>query len=520
MFAAVGNLAAGIEASHTRQRLSPAASSAIVGAVECRFMGAATDTDLLILGAGLSGIGLAVRLREASPGRRLLILEARAACGGTWDLFRYPGVRSDSDMFTLGYPFRPWRQPEAIARGESIRQYLEDTVREHGLLPLIRFGRQAIAADWSAADRCWTVRVRDVDTGVESAVRARWLIACTGYYRYDRAHRPAFPGEGNFAGSIVHPQFWPTRLPVTGQRVLLIGSGATAITMVPALAEAGARVTLLQRSPSYVLPLVTRDRIGALLLWVLPASFASRLIRWRNLFLSQAFFGFARRFPRASRRLLVRQAARLLPKGFDVGRHFTPRYAPWDERLCIAPDGDFFRAIRSGQARIETGVIERFEADGVVLESGEKLAADLVVTATGLELALPSDLALSVEGEPVHYHDRLMYRGMMLSDLPNYVHVFGYTNASWTLRSDLIACRLARLLARMDQRGLSVAVAPRDPEVRPEPFVNLQSGYIRRHAERLPSQGDRAPWRIRSNYYADWLENMLSPIEDGVLHLS
>jgi len=483
-------------------------------------MSAYTDTDVLILGAGLSGIGMAARLRQALPGKRLLILEAREAVGGTWDLFRYPGIRSDSDMFTLGYPFRPWAQPQPIAQGDSIRRYLEDTIRDCGLAPLIRRRAQAIAADWSATARCWTVRVRDAASGQESLLRTRWLIACTGYYRYDRAHQPEFPDQSSFAGPIIHPQFWPQGLSVAGRRVLVIGSGATAITLVPALAAAGARVTMLQRSPSYVLPLGTRVPLGGLLRRLLPATLASRLIRWRNLLLSQAFYGFTRRFPRASRRLLIRRASRSLPAGFDVTTHFSPRYAPWDERLCIAPDGDFFRAIRAGEARIETGVINRFVADGVILESGTRIEADLVVTATGLELALPSDLALSVDGEPVLYHQRMMYRGMMLSDLPNYVHVFGYTNASWTLRSDLIARRLCRLLARMDRRAMTVAVAPRDPAVRPEPFVALQSGYIRRQAERLPSQGDRSPWRLRQNYPADFIDNLLSPIEDGVLRLS
>jgi monooxygenase len=483
-------------------------------------MSADTDTDVLILGAGLSGIGMAARLRQTLPGKRLLVLEAREACGGTWDLFRYPGIRSDSDMFTLGYPFRPWSGSQPIAQGDAIRRYLEDTIHEFGLASSIRRRCQALAADWSAATRCWTVRIRDAVSGEESLLRARWLIACTGYYRYDRAHRPEFPGESSFSGPIVHPQFWPRDLPVAGRRVLVIGSGATAITLVPALAAAGARVTMLQRSPSYVLPLGTRDPVGDLLRRALPARLAFRLIRWRNLLLSQALYGLVRRFPEASRRLLIRRAARSLPTGFDVARHFSPRYAPWDERLCIAPDGDFFRAIRSGAAAIETGVIERFVPDGVILESGARLEADLVVTATGLALALPSDLALSVDGEPVLYHQRMMYRGMMLSDLPNYVHVFGYTNASWTLRSDLIARRLCRLLARMDRRAMSVAVAPRDPAVGSEPFVNLQSGYIRRQADRLPAQGNRYPWRLRQNYPADFIDNLLSPIEDGVLRLS
>lgn len=483
-------------------------------------MHAAIDTDLLILGAGLSGIGMAARLRQALPHLRLRILEARAVSGGTWALFRYPGVRSDSDMYTLSYPFRPWDAPEAIAPGESIRAYLDDTIRACGLESLIQYQAQAVAADWSNAERCWTVQVRDAATGRCSPVRTRWLLACTGYYRYDRAYRPEFAGESDFKGRIVHPQFWPQDLEPAGQRVLVIGSGATAITLVPALAAAGAQVTMLQRSPSYVLALGTRDPVGRVLKSLLPLRLAARLLRWRNLLLAQAFYGFTRRFPKASRGLLIRRARRLLPRGFDMARHFTPRYDPWDERLCIAPDGDFFKVLRTGQARIETGVIGRFVSDGVILDSGERLAADLVVTATGLELALPSDLSLSVDGQSVHYHERMMYRGMMLSDLPNFVHVFGYTNASWTLRSDLIARRLCRLLRRMERRGAEVAVAERDPLVRPEPFVHLRSGYIQRHADRLPSQGHRIPWRMRQSYPADWIDNTLSPIEDGVLKLS
>ncbi|MBW6525482.1 NAD(P)/FAD-dependent oxidoreductase [Sphingomonas sp. RHCKR7] len=458
-----------------------------------------------MIGAGLSGIGAGCQLRRRCPDRRVLLLEARHAIGGTWDLFRYPGIRSDSDMHTLGYAFRPWRAGEAIADGAAIRAYIDETAREEGVTELIRFGHRVIAADWSSAGARWTLTVEREDAS-RLTLACDWLHACTGYYAYDRAHRPSFVDEAAFAGTIVHPQFWPDRLDHAGRRVAVIGSGATAVTLVPALARTAAHVTMVQRSPSYVVSRPARDPIADRLRAILPERAAYAATRWKNVLLGQVFYRLARGRPRGVARRLIALVRRELGAHYDVARHFTPRYDPWDQRLCLVPDGDLFAALREGRASVATGTIERFTRDGLLLADGTQVEADLIVTATGLEILLLGGVTLSRDGTIVDPAASLQYKGMMLSDVPNLSFAFGYTNASWTLKADLVAAYLCRVLRAMRRRGASSAT----PRVRPGsvtevPFADLSSGYIRRALASLPRQGHRRPWRLRQNYLLDLL---------------
>jgi monooxygenase len=459
--------------------------------------------DVIIIGAGLSGIGAACQLRRRLPDRRFLILEARHAIGGTWDLFRYPGVRSDSDMHTLGYAFRPWRAAEAIADGAAIRAYIEETAREEGVVEHVRFGHRVTAADWSSAEARWTLTV-EREGAAPLTVACDWLHACTGYYAYDRAHRPTFADEEAFAGTIVHPQFWPERLDYAGRRVAVIGSGATAVTLVPALARTAAHVTMVQRSPGYVVSRPARDRAADRLRELLPERAAYAATRWKNVLLGQFFYRLARRRPRGVARRLIAMVRHELGDDYDIATHFTPRYDPWDQRLCLVPDGDLFAALREGRASVVTGTIERFTPDGLLLDDGTHVPADIVVTATGLEILLLGGLTLSRDGTVVAPAASLQYKGMMLSDVPNFSFAFGYTNASWTLKADLVAGYLCRLLQAMRRRGAASAT----PRVRPGsvtelPFADLDSGYIRRALSSLPRQGHRRPWRLDQNYARD-----------------
>ena len=473
--------------------------------------------DVLIVGAGLSGVGAAVHLQRHCPDKSFALLEARPALGGTWDLFRYPGVRSDSDMHTLGYAFKPWRAAQAIADGPAIRSYIAETAAEHGITPLVRFGQRVLAADWSAADACWTVTVQRDGAAAPTTLRARFLHLCSGYYRYDRGHRPHWPDEARFRGQWVHPQFWPAGLDAAGMRVVVIGSGATAVTLVPELARTAAHVTMLQRSPSYVF---ARPGVDAIARWLerhLPATLAYRLVRAKNVLMQLYFYRLARKYPAQAKARLVGLVRAQLPPGYDVERHFTPHYQPWDQRVCLVPDGDLFAAIRDGRASVATDTIERFTEHGIRLASGQELPADLVVTATGLELEVLGGIEVSLDGVPVQPAQTLVYKGMMNSGVPNLASTFGYTNASWTLKADLSARYLCRLLNHMDRHGHTVCTPRHDASVGTQPFLDFSSGYVQRALPMLPRQGDRKPWKLYQNYVLDWLTLRMGRIDDGVM---
>jgi cation diffusion facilitator CzcD-associated flavoprotein CzcO len=472
--------------------------------------------DVLIIGAGLSGIGAAAHLTRELPGTSYAVLEARAASGGTWDLFRYPGVRSDSDMYTMGYAFRPWTGNEALADGDRILDYLRETAREYGVDRRIRYRHRVVRCVWSSSDARWTV-VAEHD-GREVELTAGFVWSCAGYYDYEQPHRPELAGEEEFAGRVVHPQFWPADLDWDGRRVAVIGSGATAVTVVPTLAERAAHVTMVQRSPSYVISLGRRDPVARAVRW-LPANLARQLVRWKNILVAAAFFRLSRLRPAYVRGLVRRSAVRQLPEGYDVDTHFTPAYDPWDQRMCFARDGDFYRSIRHGRAEVVTGTVERFDRTGLVLADGRHLDADLVVTATGLRLA-PFAFELVVDGRHVDPSAEMAYRAMMLTGVPNFVYAVGYTNASWTLKVDLVADYTCRLLAHLRDSGYRQVVPVRDASVAERPFMELTSGYIQRAAATLPRQGDREPWRLRQSYLRDRRTIRRAPLEDGVLRFS
>ncbi|MEN3358754.1 MAG: monooxygenase [Mycobacteriales bacterium] len=472
----------------------------------------AEHVDVLIVGAGLSGIGAACHLRQRCPGKTVTILESRDAIGGTWDLFRYPGVRSDSDMFTLGYRFRPWTDGSAIAAGDSIRRYIQQTAREYGVDREIRFGHRVIGASWSGADGRWTVRAR---AGAETVtLTCSFLFACTGYYRYDQGYAPPFAGADRFRGQVVHPQHWPADLDHAGKRVVVIGSGATAVTLVPALAGHAEHVTMLQRSPSYVLTLPASDPI-AKLLGRLPSRLAYPLVRWKNVLVAMLIFRLSRGAPGLMKSLLRKGAAARLPAGYDVDTHFGPRYDPWDQRLCFVPDGDLFKAIRSGRASVVTDQVEAFTEAGVRLASGAELPADLIVTATGLNLLPIGGMTLAVDGADVDLARTVTYKGMMLSGVPNFALAVGYTNASWTLKSDLVCEYVTRLINYLDRHAFQVCTPVAPPSVGLEPMLDLKSGYVLRSLAQLPKQGRRAPWRLYQNYPRDAYLLRHGPLTDA-----
>jgi monooxygenase len=469
--------------------------------------------DVLIVGAGLSGIGAAARLRTESPGKTFALLEARGAIGGTWDLFRYPGVRSDSDMFTLSYRFRPWTGRASIADGASIRRYIEDTAREYRITEQIRYHHRVLSAEWSSAEDRWTVHAERTDTGQTVRFTCSWMSVCAGYYRYDEGFRPHFEGEEDFRGQILHPQHWPEDLDYAGKRIVVIGSGATAVTLVPSLAERAAHVTMLQRTPSYIVSLPAEDPLANKLRGRLSATATYRAVRAKNLVLSTLMYQFSRRRPEAMKALVRKGQSKVLPPGFDVDTHFAPPYDPWDQRLCLVPDGDLFKALHAGTADIVTGRIARFTENGIEMESGEKLPADIIVSATGLNVQPLGGMTLTVDGERVDLADRVSYKGMMITGVPNLAMIFGYTNASWTLKADLINRYVCRLLNHMDVRGYVSATPVPPPDGGAAPFVDLTSGYIQRSLDRLPRQGARAPWKVHQNYFLDRLL-MRRPVED------
>ncbi len=470
--------------------------------------------DVLIVGAGLSGIGAACLLQQHSPTKSFAILEAREAIGGTWDLFRYPGVRSDSDMFTLGYSFRPWTASNAIADGPVIRDYIRDTARERGVDSFVRFSHRVVAADWDGTTARWTVTA-SVGDGATATFTCSWLSVCSGYYRYDAGYQPVFPGQDRFHGTLVHPQQWPEDLDWAGRRIVVIGSGATAVTLVPNLAERAAHVTMLQRTPSYILSLPRTDALAAKLQRVLPSSLAYRLIRWKNVLVNTASYQFSRRRPEAMKAFLRKGLIRALPHDFDVDAHFSPPYDPWDQRLCLVPDNDLFRAIGSGSADIVTDRITTFTRTGLELASGRTLDADIIVSATGLTVLPIGGMTIAVDGRQVDLGRTVSYKGMMVSGVPNFNMVIGYTNASWTLKADLVSRYVCRLLDHLDRHGYDRATprAPQDGSA-DQPFLDFQSGYVQRALDTLPKQGRRAPWRLHQNYLRDVLMMRGGPLAD------
>jgi cation diffusion facilitator CzcD-associated flavoprotein CzcO len=449
--------------------------------------------DMLIVGAGISGIDAAYHIQKRLPGKSFAILEGRERIGGTWDLFRYPGIRSDSDMYTLGFPFRPWTGDQAIVEGPAIRDYVEETAREFGIDRHIRFRHRVTGASSSSEAALWTVEAETPDG--PRLFTCSFLYLCSGYYDFESGYRPEWPGEAEFQGRFVHPQHWPEDLDHRGKRVVVIGSGATAMTLVPAMAETAAHVTMLQRSPSYIISRPSRDGLARTL--------GSRLTRAKNVALSQYFFGLARRKPAKVREKLIELVRQELPEGYEVERHFGPRYNPWRQRLCLVPDGDLFAAIREGKVSVATGEIETFTPDGVRLRSGEEIAADIVVTATGLVVKLLGGVALEVDGAPADASGRLVYKGMMLEDIPNLAFAFGYTNASWTLKCDLGSRWLCRLIRHMDRRGHRICVPRVRGEVERRPLLDFSSTYIARASATLPVQGTAKPWRVPQNYFRD-----------------
>ncbi|MGO9958973.1 MAG: flavin-containing monooxygenase [Solirubrobacteraceae bacterium] len=479
------------------------------------------NVDVLVIGAGLSGIGAGCHLERSCPNRSYAILEARADIGGTWDLFRYPGIRSDSDMHTLGYVCSPWDESRTLADGPSILRYIRDTADRFAVTARVRVHHRVLSAEWDGDRSRWTLRVLRTDTGEELSFTCGFLLACTGYYSYDRGYTPRFPGAERFPGPIVHPQLWPEDLDCAGRRVVVIGSGATAVTLVPALAERAAHVTMLQRSPSYVLSLPSRDALADVARRWLPRTVAYHAVRWKNVTLMALSYQLCRRRPRLARAILRRGAAAQLPAGFDVDTHFKPRYEPWDQRLCYCPDGDLFAALSSGRASIVTDEVNTFTERGIALRSGRELEADVIVTATGLALQALGGMSLTVDGHEVRLPETVAYKGMMLSDVPNFAFTIGYTNASWTLKADLTCEYVCRLLNHMDRRGRRTCVPRLDQAgIGREPLIGLTSGYVRRSVDDFPAQGSERPWRVHQNYARDALELRLGRIDDGVLRFS
>ncbi len=474
--------------------------------------------DVLIIGAGLSGIGAACHLQRECPNKSFALLEGRAALGGTWDLFRYPGIRSDSDMYTLGYQFKPWTNAKAIADGPSILSYIHETAAEYGIEQKIRFNQKAVKASWSSDTAQWTVESKHSETGETSIIACNFLMLCSGYYSYENGYAPDFPGADQFQGQIIHPQKWPENLDYTGKRVIIIGSGATAVTLVPALAEKAQHVTMLQRSPTYIVALPAADRVANALRRFLPNSFVYSFTRWRNALTGILIYQLSMRRPELVKRFIKGQLRKALGPDFDIDRHFTPPYNPWDQRMCLVPDGDMLIALREKRASIVTDHIDSFTPTGIALTSGEHLDADIIVTATGLNLLSMGGIALAIDGQATEINQAVTYKGTMLTGIPNLSFVFGYTNASWTLKADLICAYVCRLLNYMDKQGFK-QVTPHlnDPEVEDFPLLNLSSGYVLRALDRFPRQGSKLPWRLYQNYVFDMLMIRFGAIKDEAL---
>jgi monooxygenase len=477
--------------------------------------------DVLIVGAGLSGIGAAHHLQEAFPWRSYAILEGREELGGTWDLFRYPGIRSDSDMHTLGYRFKPWTRAKSITDGDSILEYVRETARDGGIDRNIRFGHRVVRAEWSSEEAHWAVEAERIADGERVSLTCDYLWVCSGYYRYDEGFSPEFAGSEDFEGAIVHPQHWPEDLDYAGKRVVVIGSGATAVTLVPAMAEQAAHVTMLQRSPTYIASLPAEDPIANGLRRFLPDRIVYPVVRWKNVLVQSLFYQLSRRRPRLVKKLVRRGVEQSLPRGYDVDKHFKPKYNPWDQRMCLVPNGDLFKAIREGGATVVTDTIDRFTEGGIKLDSGEELEADVIVTATGLNLLFLGGMELVVDGEPVELAKKMAYKGMMLNGVPNCAFTVGYTNASWTLKADLTSEYVCRILAHMDAHGYRKG-APEisDPSLKEEPLLDFTSGYVQRSLHEFPKQGSKEPWKLRQNYVRDIRTIRRGPIDDGAMKFS
>jgi cation diffusion facilitator CzcD-associated flavoprotein CzcO len=482
---------------------------------------AAEHFDVLVIGAGLSGICAAYHLQTSCPTRSYAILEGRDAIGGTWDLFRYPGVRSDSDMYTLGYRFQPWRSAKAITDGPSIKAYIERTAAEHGIDRKIRFRQRVTCASWSSEAARWTVTAEVGEERAPVRYTCNFLYACTGYYDYEHGYTPEFAGREKFRGRIVHPQHWPEDLDHAGKRIVVIGSGATAVTLVPALAERAAHVTMLQRSPTYIGSRPAEDPIASGLRRLLPERVSYAATRWKNVLRDMLLYNLSRQRPEVVKRLLRKGVRAALGPDYDIDTHFTPRYEPWDERLCLVPDNDLFIAIRKGRASVVTDHVESFTETGIRLRSGAHLDADIIVTATGLNLKILSGVTLNVDGRTVELAKTTAYKGMMYSDVPNLASAFGYTNASWTLKCELTTEYVCRLLNHMERHGYARCTPRcRDPEMATEPVLGLSSGYVRRALATLPRQGMRAPWRLYQNYIKDLLMLRFGRVDDAEMELS
>ena len=476
--------------------------------------------DVVIVGAGLSGIGAGCHLTTKCPGKSFVLLEGRDTIGGTWDLFRYPGIRSDSDMYTLGYSFRPWTEAKAIADGPAILRYVRETAEAYGVDRKIRFGHTVKRAAWSSAEALWTV---DAERGQEKEpVRftCNFLFTCSGYYDYAGGYTPEFAGRERFRGEIVHPQQWPEKLDYAGKRVVVIGSGATAVTLVPAMAQTAAHVTMLQRSPTYIVSRPAEDAFANWLRRKLPAKLAYGVTRWRNVLLTMFFYNLARKKPAKFKAGVLKGVRAQLGPDYDVATHFTPSYNPWDQRLCLVPDSDLFRALRSGSASVVTDQIETFTETGLRLKSGAELDADVVVTATGLKLILLGGIEITVDGVRTELAKSMSYKGMMFSGVPNLAAAFGYTNASWTLKADLTCEYVCRLLGYMDRRGYGQCTPVKDASVKEEPFLDFSSGYVQRSLDQLPRQGTTKPWKLHQNYARDMLTLRLGRLDDGTMRFA
>ncbi|MDX1496338.1 MAG: NAD(P)/FAD-dependent oxidoreductase [Salinisphaeraceae bacterium] len=471
--------------------------------------------DVLIIGAGVSGIGLACHLSRNCPEKSLAILERRADMGGTWDLFKYPGIRSDSDMFTFGYNFKPWINPQTLADGPSIKNYVREAAAEHGVEDKIHFNRKVVSSNWSTTEGRWTVKVQSQDGGKEETWTCNFLLGCTGYYNYDQGYRPEFPGEDDFKGEVIHPQHWPEDLDYKGKKVVVIGSGATAVTLIPAMADDTAHITMLQRSPTYVFSLPAIDPISSGLQKRLPEKLAYKANRTRNINFQRFIYQLSQKQPQLMRRFILKSARKQLGKDVDI-RHFSPRYNPWDQRMCVVPDGDLFNVLRDGKASIVTDHIERFTENGILLKSGKELEADIIVSATGLSVQMMGGSELNVDGRPVDISDRLTYKSVMVEGVPNYAVIFGYINASWTLKVDIAADYICRLINHMDEKGYDKVVPDSQGAEKSEDtvFGALSSGYVQRAANSMPRQGLSGPWRVSQNYVRDVPMLRFAPIED------
>lgn len=470
--------------------------------------------DVIIIGAGLSGIGAACHLSKACPNKKYVILEGRNNLGGTWDLFKYPGIRSDSDMYTLGYNFKPWTDPQAIADGPSILKYIKNTSEQFGVNTHIRYGHKVSKIQWDSNTASWTVYV-NID-GEEKVFRCNYLMSCTGYYNYEHGYTPDFKGVNDFKGAFIHPQHWPEDLDYANKKVVVIGSGATAVTLVPELAKKTESVTMLQRSPTYVTTLPKEDTFLVWMRKIMPDNWVYRFARTRNIGFTMGFYNYCRAFPNSARRFMTRMVKKELPETFDM-RHFSPKYAPWDERVCVVPDSDLFKVINENKAKIVTADIETITESGVALKSGEHLEADIIVSATGLDIQIMGGIDVYVDGEPYDFSKKMIYRGILFQDLPNLGMVFGYTNASWTLKADLVSEYMCRIINHMDATHTQYAVPQDNESIKTIPFMDMSSGYIQRALHKVPQQGEKLPWRLYQNYMKDMFTLRFTKLEDGVL---